>query len=83
LAISSVAPGAAGGQRRGEPRPVVALAALDLLEFGDDLAASGRDVAGDRCALGVEAEAGAPLPLGADPVVGDEAQGRRLGCAGG
>jgi hypothetical protein len=58
--------GAAGGECRGELRPVGSLAALDFLEHGGDRAASGGDVARHRLALRFEAQAGASLPFGAE-----------------
>ena len=65
---------AALGHSERELRAVAAPAALHLLEGGGDGAARSGGVAGDGRALGVEAEAGAALPVGGDAVVGDEAQ---------
>ena len=64
----------AGGEGCGELRPVVALAALHLLELGCHDATSLSYILGDGRTLGVEAQPALALPVGADPVVGHEAR---------
>ena len=60
----------AGRECGGDLRPVVALAALDLLKLGDDHTLGDRDVARDRLALGIETEPRDPLFVGRDPEIG-------------
>jgi len=69
--------GAAGGEGCCELRSVGALAALHLLELGHHYAAGAGHVLGHRRALRLQAQPTLSLPIGADPVVGHEAQRRR------
>ena len=64
-----------GGEGGGELRPPVerirALAALCLDKLGREGEAFGVGEAANCFLLGLDSEAGAPLPFGGDPVVGD------------
>jgi hypothetical protein len=66
----------------GELRPplerIGALAGGCLDELGEESKAGGLGEAGDGGLLRLDAEAGAALPLGRDPVVGDGGRHRRL-----
>src|SRR5437773_2152523 len=64
----------------GDLRPIVLLAALDLLERGDDVAAAGGDVPGDRLALRFEAEAGNALCICRNPKVRDVGDRHPASC---
>ena len=64
----------AGGERRGDLRPVVLLAAFDLLKLGDDDAAGAGDMAGNRLALRLQAQPRGALLRGRHPVVGNKAR---------
>jgi hypothetical protein len=66
----SLAP--AQGQSCGQAGTVVLAPAFDILEFGDDLGTDRPGVQLDGGALRVQPEAGLPLLVGADAVVGDE-----------
>jgi hypothetical protein len=62
----------------GELGPVVVAAALDLLELRDDLPVAAVEEGRHGVALGVQAEAGLALAVGAHPEVGDVAAGGHL-----
>jgi hypothetical protein len=73
-------PRATGDERRDEPRPIGAFAALYLPELGDQLATCLCDVRRDGLALRLKPEAGPPLAVGRDAQIADEAgQGRGHG----
>jgi len=72
----------AGGQRRGDLRPVVALAAFDFLKFGDDRALGAGDMASNRLALRRQAQPGGALLVGRYPVVGKRTARLQARCAG-
>lgn len=61
----------AGGDGGMEFRPVVLPAALDLGEFGEDVATPSRKIS-DGAALGLQSEAAGSLAVGGDAVVSDE-----------
>jgi hypothetical protein len=69
---------AADRQSPGQLRPIVPLAAFHLGMLGDQLAADRGQIPLHRFAPGIEAEAGAALPIGADAIVGDKLSGLGL-----